>query len=99
MPFPSLDRKKYLDSIKADPSKKRGSIQIHYKDDPRYMVDVYEVELKYLIFNQYNDRIAIEVETEEAMSPGAPFPTIQLSWKRKSWIIFGALIPPEIRKR
>jgi hypothetical protein len=73
MPFPSLDRKKYLDSIKADPSKKRGSIQIHYKDDPRYMVDVYEVELKYLIFNQYNDRIAIEVETEEAMSPGGTF--------------------------
>lgn len=74
MPFPATDRKKYLDSIKSDLTKKKGSIQIYYKDDPRYMVDVYEVELKYLIFNQYNDRIAIEVETEEAMSPGGESP-------------------------
>jgi len=74
MPFPALERKKYLDSIKNDPSKKISTIQLSYKDEPRFKVDVYEVELKYLIFNQFNDRIAVEVETEEALSPGRPVP-------------------------
>ncbi len=74
MPFPAADRKNYLANIKNDSTKKVGSIQISYRDNPRYMVDVYEIELKYLIFNQFNDRIAIEVETEEAMSPGKPIP-------------------------
>jgi hypothetical protein len=74
MPFPAAERKKYLDRIKSDPKNKVGTIQISYRDDPRYMADVYLVELKYLIFNQFNDRIAIEVATEEAMSPGRSAP-------------------------
>jgi hypothetical protein len=74
MPFPASERKKYLDSIKSDPNKKVSTIQLAYKDDPRFKVDVYEVELKYLIFNQFNDRIAVEVETEDALSPGKPIP-------------------------
>ena len=52
MPFPAAERKKYLDRIKSDPKNKVGTIQISYRDDPRYMADVYLVELKYLIFNQ-----------------------------------------------
>lgn len=74
MPFPAEERKKYLDSIKNDPSKKLGSVQISYKDNPRFMVDVYQLDLSYLIFNQFNDRIAVEVKTDEAMSPGGANP-------------------------
>lgn len=74
MPFPAEERKKYINTIKDNPSKKVATIQLYYKDDPRFKADVYELDLNYLIFNQFNDRIAVEVKTDEAMSPGGEPP-------------------------
>lgn len=74
MSFPAEERKKHINLIKSDQSKKIGTIQIYYKEDPRYKVDVYEFDLNYLIFNQFNDRISVEVKTDEALSPGGGIP-------------------------
>lgn len=83
MPLPASDRIEHLETIKKDKSRHKGKVQISYQDDPKFMVDVYMIELDFLIFNQFNDRIAVEVKTEEAMSPGGEIPAYTDALEKK----------------
>jgi hypothetical protein len=64
MPLPREVRKKYLAEIIRS-GKVVSQTQIPYKET-QLTCPVYEVRLDHLIFNQYNDRIAVEMKTFEA---------------------------------
>lgn len=64
------ERRAALEKIQRE-KKPLTSIKLHYKDEVQRL-DVYQIELKYLIFNRYNDRIATQMETwqnEENVPP------------------------------
>ena len=62
-------RKAYLDDLKNN-SKPIKDHQFEYDGNPTYTAPVYKIKLDYLIFNQFNARIADELKTYQAVGLG-----------------------------
>lgn len=57
-------RKEYIKNVIANEAVLRHK-KVFYREEV-HLLPVYKLELKYLIFNQFNDRIAVEMRTREA---------------------------------
>ena len=64
-------RKAFLDKIKKDEKPLTNkNLQFEYDGNPMHSPPVYRIKLDYLIFNQYNARIADELKTYQAVDLG-----------------------------
>ena len=69
--FPTEERKAYLEEIKTNGTKENGkTLPFAYKNNPRFVGDVYKVKLDHLIFNQFNTRIIDELKTYQSAALG-----------------------------
>jgi hypothetical protein len=68
MPFPAEKRTDAINAI-IEGGNIIGHRSVTYKDKPNTRVDVYEIDLKFLIFNRYNGRINIDMDTDDADAP------------------------------
>ena len=57
-------RIKYFDDLTSAPNSAYGSMEVWYKNR-RQKLDVYEIDLEYLLYNPYNGRIASLVKSYE----------------------------------
>lgn len=57
-------RIKYFDNLTSAPNSAYGSMEVWYKNR-RQKLDVYEIDLEYLLYNPYNGRIASLVKSYE----------------------------------
>lgn len=73
MPLQPKERKEALDKFLKE-NEPVGSKIFAYKDNPAYKIDVYEIPMKYLVFNRYNGRISVEIDSDDAANPGLKIP-------------------------
>ena len=69
MIYTTEKRKAYLDHVKNN-SKSLSWMQFEYDGNPMHKAPVYKIKLDYLIFNQFNARIADELKTYQAVGLG-----------------------------
>jgi len=67
MPFPSEKRIEEIDRIIKSQTP-IGTRTITYKDEVQ-KIDVYKIPMEYLIFNRYNGRINIDMDSDQALTP------------------------------